>query len=231
MKLSQQEQSFLTYLIPRAEVYWEELVQFCKNPATVKLKTVQKVISDLKKKYKDNNQALPFHCTFKSMQTQTQNPKMVSTGETSEYLGQKLVQIKRPTKQAEAMLPPGFVWTTDSKPIAEMRVIEIEKPSTINAFDFILKSFTQQIVTKSGVYALNHEEFELFNYLFNNKSKFISLEELRDKVCYPKYGSKLPARWFSAIQRRVSHIRQHIPETRNRLLTAKQNNNTGYIFN
>jgi len=220
MKLSQQEQSFLNFLIPKTEVYWEELVQFCKNPAMVKLKTVQKVVSDLKKKYKDNNEKIPFHCTFKFMPTQMQAPKMVSTNETTQYLGQTLVQIKRPTQTKPLNIS-----------VPDMRVIEIEKPPTTNAFDFILKSFTQQIITKSGVYALNHEEFELFNYLFNNKSKFISLEELRDNVCFPKYGSKLPARWFSSIQRRVSHIRQHIPETRNRLLTAKQNNNTGYIFN
>jgi len=158
---------------------------------------------------------------------QTQRPKMTSTNETTQYLGQTLVQIKRPNKQT---LPLGFAWTESTTPIAEMRIIEIEKPHT-DVCDFILKSFTHQIVTKSGIYALNYEEYEIFVYLYNNRNKFISLEELRDRICYPKYGSKLPARWFSAIQRRVSNIRNQIPESKNRILTAKQNNNSGYIFN
>jgi DNA-binding winged helix-turn-helix (wHTH) protein len=221
MKLTQQEAEVLSFLCSKQEkeVYWEELVQFCKNPTSVKLKTIQKIVSDLKKKYKDSNQAIPFNCTFKVMQPQIQSPKMISTNETTQYLGQTLVQIKRPG----AMVAPKI------SPIVEQKPTVIET-KTIHS-EFVLKSFNKQIVTRSGIYSLNHEEFEIFDYLYNNRSKFISLEELRDKVCFPKYGSKLPARWFSAIQRRVSHIRHQIPETRNRLLTAKQGSSGGYIFN
>lgn len=222
MKLTQQENAVLGFICSKQEVYWEELVQFCKNPTNVKLKTVQKIISDLKKKYKDSNEAIPFTCTFKSMPVQAQAAKMVSTNETTQYLGQTLVQIKRPGSSSI----PKISRLVDEKPT----VLE-PKPSQTITSDFVFKSFNKQIVTKSGIYALNHEEFEIFVYLYANSSKFISLEELRDKVCYPKYGSKMPARWFSAIQRRVSNIRHQIPETKNRLLTVKQGNNGGYIFN
>ncbi len=138
-------------------------------------------------------------------------------------MGQTLVQIKRPNQDTMLM---------GSKPSTpQASIIETKQSSTTSVFDFIVKSFTHQILTKSGIYALNNEEFEIFNYFHSNRNKFISLEELRDKVCFPKFGSKLPARWFSSIQRRVSHIRHQIPEARDKILTAKQNNNTGYIFN
>lgn len=224
MKLSQQENQVLGFLSSRQEVYWEELVQFCKNPALVKLKTIKKIVSDLKKKYRENNVPAPFNCSFKLLGVPSEQPKMIQTDTSVDFNGQKLVQVKR---TIVAHSKPNTT-PIQHEPSTHQQVMESIKSIVP---DFTIKNYTRQVLTKSGMYALNDDEFELFNYFYNNPNRFVSLEELRDRVCYPKYGSKLPARWFSAIQRRIGNIRHHIPETRNRLLTAKQNANSGYIFN
>lgn len=222
MKLTQQESQVLNFLSQRKEVYWEELAQFCKNPSTVKLKTVQKVISDLRKKFRDSKKDIPFNCTFSSLVPVKEPAKMVATSEKIDFNGQTLVQVKRHST-LKVQKEPEETRTVVS-------VTEVAKTDTPAQLDFTLKPYTRQVVTRSGIYALNNDEYDLFNYFSMHRGRFVSLEELRDNVCYPKFGSKTPARWFSAIQRRVGNIRHQIPETRNRLLTAKQNNNSGYIF-
>lgn len=212
MKLTQQEKLVIDFLSNKEVVFWEELAQFCKNPLTVKLRTVQKIVSDIKKKHKENNIDIPFNCSFKVILDQKEEKFIVNNNSMSEFNGQKLVQIKRKNNNIV------------SSPI-KMGMPKIELPS-----DFIVKNHQRQVITKSGIYNLNEDDFFVFEYLFNNKHKFISLEELRDKVCFKNYGSKLPPRWFSSIQRRVGNIRNHIPELKNRILTAKQNNIHGYIF-
>jgi len=222
MKLSPQEQNIIQFLIPKKEVYWEELAQFCKNPQTVKLKTIKKIISDLRKKFNEQNISIPFSCSFKLMLNKEEQ-KITKTKETVNFNGQTLVRVtfnkNNKTTKIESVETP----------------LEIPKPSVLPKLDikpeFTIKPYSRQVITRSGIYTLSEAEFEIFDYMHTNINRFISLEELRDKICYPKFGSKLPARWFSAIQRRIGNIRQHIPETRNKLLTAKLNNNSGYIFN
>lgn len=223
MKLTQQESQVLSFLSQRKEVYWEELAQFCKDPSSVKLKSVQKVVSDLRKKFRDNNQPVPFNCTFRSLVSKQEPPKMVATSQTVQFNGQQLVQVKR---QAHIKPVVDIIKALTDQPTVPQK---IENP-TAQQLDFALKQYARQVVTRSGIYSLNSDEYELFDYFMSNRGRFVSLEELRDNVCYPKFGSKTPARWFSAIQRRVGNIRHQVPETRNKLLTAKQNNNSGYIF-
>lgn len=224
MKLSQQESKFLAFLAPKQEVFWEELAQFCKDPASVKLSTVKKVVSDLKKKFKDENLPTPFTCSFKELAKSQNQAKMTATNETVDFHGQKLVQVKRNIveKLSQEQI-------NKSHRTVQAASIVLEHKPVIP--DFTISANSLHIRTRSGSYNLNYDEFDLFKYLYNNRGRFISLEELRDEVCYPKFGSKLPARWFSAIQRRIGNIRHQIPETRNKLLTAKQQSATGYIFN
>lgn len=53
IKLTPQEQSIVKHLSGKTQASWEELAQFAKDPQNVKLRTLQKVVSDLKKKYTD----------------------------------------------------------------------------------------------------------------------------------------------------------------------------------
>jgi hypothetical protein len=57
----------------------------------------------------------------------------------------------------------------------------------------------------------------------------IGISELRDKVVYPNYGAKLPARWFDAIMRIVNHMRRQVIGLDGRLLTVKGPETT-YLF-
>lgn len=225
MKLSPQEHKVLEFLSSKQEVYWEELAQFCKDPSTVKLKTVKKIVSDLKKKFQDNKLPIPFSCHFSEITKDNiaAKPKMLPTNKTVDFNGQTLVQIKRPplALNRNSMNLP----SSNASISTNTSIVKTSIP------DFLIKPYSRQVLTKSGLYTLNDDEFEVFNYLYQNSGKFISLEELRDKVCYPKFGSKIPPRWFYTIQRRIGNIRHQIPETRNRLLTAKQQNISGYIFN
>ncbi len=53
IKLTPQEQSIIKHLSGKTQASWEELAQFAKDPQNVKLRTLQKVVSDLRKKYTD----------------------------------------------------------------------------------------------------------------------------------------------------------------------------------
>lgn len=60
MKLTPQEQNFLNYLKSEKEPTYEELSKFCKKDT--KIKTIKRVISDLKAKHKLEN--IPFDFTI-----------------------------------------------------------------------------------------------------------------------------------------------------------------------
>lgn len=205
-----QEKSVIEFLTGKKQVYWEELVQFCKNPSTIKDTSIKRLISGIKKKYKDNGISCPIVCEFK-------------------YLEDKPV-LKEVKKQS--------ILLTEDKIILNGQVLKkIQKPepnkSTVpqTHLDFQLRKVYRQIRTKTGDHLLGAEDFEIFEYLHNKVGEVVSLEELRDQVVFPKYGSKLPARWFDAIQRRVNNIRRAIPETKGRLLTVKIGpNETGYML-
>lgn len=227
VKLSPQETKIVEYLQNKQTEYWENLAQFAKNPTTVKLKTIQKIISDLKKKYKEDNANLPFNCELKSLISSVDNgkftPKADPSKETIVHNDQVLVKVRSQTKFAEAhkkLAEAVPLIKTEIQPIAS-------KPSVP---DFTVKHFAHQVVTRTGIYNLNSDDFEVFEYLITRRGKVINLEELRDKVCFPNWGSKMPSRWFESIQRRINNIRRLIPETKHAILTVKLENTTGYLF-
>jgi len=215
MKITAQEQNVIQFLSDRDEVFWEELAQFCKDPANVKLRTVQKIVSDIRKKFRDMNRACPFDCRFGHLNDTTFKQADEPPKETVVHNGQTLTKLVRASVvQKESIIPAAPT--------------ETRKPHQI---DFSIKKWQNQIVSKTGIYNLSSEDFEVFEYLYNNHEKIITLEELRDKVVFPLYGSKLPPRWWDSIQRRINNVRRAVPELKNRIFTVKtENNGTGYFF-
>lgn len=216
--LSPQEIKIISHLSDKKEEYFQNLAQFTKNPQTIKLKSVQKIISDIKKKFKKAEQPLPFNCQLKSMATILEKPKMVQTDQSVVFNGQVLTKILRSfTNNNLSEQPINTIPVQENKSIRREVEIKVHK-------------YNRLVQTGSGNHTLNIEDFEVFEYLYLHCNKVISLEELRDQVVYPKWGSKLPARWFSSILRRVNNIRRNIPELKDKLLTVKLDNSTGYIF-
>lgn len=218
--LSKQEQQVLSYLQGKEKVNWEELVQFTKDPATVKLKSIRRIVSNIRKKYKEANQATPFICTFSSLfsaeKEEPVKPSSQSTQETQntvEFNGQILVKLeKRNPVKPLPLYPPPIVAQIAPRP------------------DFELRPFNRQVFTRTGLYNLGEDEFQIFEYFLNHRGRQVSLEELKNQVCYPKFGSKTPARWFFAIMRRINMLRKQIPEVREKLISTRMGNTTGYLL-
>ena len=211
LKLTNQETKVVAFLTTRNNdtTFWEELAQFAKDPQTVKLKTIQKIVSDLKKKYLQAGIPFPYNGKFVSMNLpkEEQPTKSVDSKEGN----QNLVQVKR--------TPAGNVVRLDSpngtKPAAQI--------------DFVLDPLTRRVKTKHGAHLLNEREWDVIKYLHANVGRVIGISELRDKVVYEKYGSKLPPRWFDHIKSIVGNLRAQVPGLRDRILTVK-GAETGYLF-
>lgn len=205
-----QEQQVQNYLLNKSNVYWEELAQFCKVPSNVKLGTVQKIVSNIKAKYRKLGEPPPFNCKFAQMEQKNNSPQK----QTIEHNGQRLVKLERRK-----------LTTSSTKEL-------IKQTSSTSSLDFIFKRYQLQVLTKSGHHQLNSEEFDILEYFYNNAGRPIFLNELRDKVCFHNYGSKLPARWFDSIQRRIGLIKRNVPEARKKLLTIRQIDGTSaYMLN
>lgn len=99
MKFTPQEQSILNYLQGKDYVSWQELAQFAKDPQTVKLRTTQKSVSDLRKKYADQGEICPF--------------ANVSFGNIS--LFDKLTPVKVPMSEVYKELGHPSTWESEAK--------------------------------------------------------------------------------------------------------------------
>ena len=205
IRLSEQEIGIVAYLKSKStgKVYWEELAQFTKNPQTVKLKSVKKIISELKRKYALEGQPLPFNVQFETLAAPA--PQVNSA------TAPQMVQIKR--------TPDGNIVRLDGA--------NANKPPA--HIDFVLDFTMKRVKTKNGIFKLNDSEWDVFKYLYSNVGKLVKISELRDKVVYPQYGSKLPARWFDAIMRSICHLRRQVVGLDKRLLTVK-GEETSYLF-
>jgi hypothetical protein len=220
--LTEQETKLLKFLSNKEIAYWEELAQFSKSPTTVKLKTIRKSVSELRRKFTSAHLPVPFSCQFQSMATTANGNKRTPSAspnkETMIFNGQTLVKIK------SSASPPRPSLALVS---AEAVMPKITPKSDPNLFQ--VNHIAREVLTRSGKYRPNIEDFEILEYLFQQK-RFVSLEELRDKVVYPNFGSKTPTRWFNSIQSRVNNIRRQIPEAKNRILTVRCDMMTGYLF-
>lgn len=203
--LTEQEIRVIDFLMSKnnGSIYWEELAQFAKSPQTVKLKTIKKTISELKRKYVETGLPVPFNVKFATMPTETPAPVPQV---------QNLVQIKR--------TPAGNTMVVDGNNTPSMHPAQV---------DFTLDMYTKRVKTRFGSHQLNDSEWEVFKYVHAHAGKLIPISELRDKVVYPQWGSKLPARWFDAIMRIINNMRRAIPGLDLRLLTVK-GAETSYLF-
>lgn len=198
MNLTNKEKKIIDYLTNKKSVAWEELAQFSIDPTNVKLKTIHKTISEIKRKYNMENSPPPFDCKFSYLGKEEKQP-----------IEQRLVQVRK-------------------TPDGNTMVVKEEKPSV--QVDFVLDRNNKSVRTKSGSSKLNDDQWEILSYFDNNPGKIIKISELRDKVKYPNYGSKLPPRWFDAIMRSINGLRRTVPNIKNRLLTTKIDNETSYIY-
>lgn len=213
IKLTAQELNIVNYCSGKPQVPYEELAQFSKEPATVKLKTIQKTISDLKKKYRDANLILPFNCVFIQLAKTQDKPLAVSADKlipSSAPVEQKLVQLR--------MTRGGNRVPMDNK-----------QPDV--HIDFKLEPLYKRVRTKSEVINLSDNEWELFTFLHSKAEKTISIEEMKD-VVYKNFGSKTPAGWADSIKRTLSKLRRNIHElkTQERLMTIIGSNTTYYML-
>jgi hypothetical protein len=210
------EQKVVNFLVSKTNgtVYWEELVQFAKDPQNVSRKTVLKWISEIKRKYLAANLSLPYNVIFSTMAQplQVTNPTALPYAPLTigGAVQQKLVQIRR---------------TPDGNTIR----VNPAAPTHPAHADFVLDRNTRRVRTKAGNFQLNENEWNVFKYIHENVDKMIPLSELRDEVVFPQYGSKLPARWFDSIMRIVNNLRRQIVGLNNRLLTVKGSETT-YLF-
>ena len=196
--LTVQEQNIVNYLSTKnGIVNWEELVQFAKDPQNIKLKTLQRAVSEIKKKYTSIGIDLPFNVQFSTLV----NPTIKTE--------QKLVQVKR--------TPDGNV----------MLAKDIRHPAQV---DFAIDRNNKAVKSKFGYHKLNDDEFDMIKYFDANVGRVIKISELRDKVKYPQFGSKLPARWFDAIMRSINSLRRSVPGLKNRILTTEFDGETSYLY-
>lgn len=195
LKLTSQEQKIINYLSSKSEVSWEELVVFVKDPQNVKMKTLQKVVSDVKRKFKEVNLPVPFNCAFKSLSA------------IDFKINKELVAQIEPVIKLRITVGGNKVPATNTNPDAHV--------------DFRLEKLYKRVRTRSDVINLSDNEWELFSYLHENVGKMISLEELKN-VVYKGFGSKTPYNWADAIKRTLTKLRTNIKELKsnNRLVTV-----------
>jgi hypothetical protein len=221
LRLTGQETKVIAFLTTNNRpVFLEELAQFSKDPQKVKLRTVQKVVSDLKKKYSDAGVPFPHNEKISIMSDNSKEETQI-TQPLGELVKEKLADdVTRPQNLVQVKrTPAGTVVRVDGA-----------VPAKPNAhIDFVLDRNTRRVRTKDGFHLLNEREWDMMKYFYANVGRVIPISELRDKVVYEKYGSKLPARWFDHIKTIIGHLRAQVPGLRNRLLTVK-GTETSYLF-
>ena len=205
VKLTVQENSIIKYLANKETVPWEELAQFSKDPCSVKLNTIKRVVSEIKRKYTDAKLPTVVNCKFVSLNQL--DKKEVSFLATKE---QTLVKMKS--------TPSGNLMPADS---AEL----------VAHVDFKLDKMYRRVKTKAGSFELGVNEWVIFTHLHDNAEKLISLQDLKN-VVYKNWGSKTPHNWTQSIASSLTRIRKNIPELKlkGRLLTITTVLGTSYML-
>jgi DNA-binding response OmpR family regulator len=232
LKVTDQEFRVIDYLVSKNNktVYWEELAQFAKDPQSVKLKTIKKTVSEIRRKYANANALVPFNVTFSTITplAPAQEDETVDIVDPDSLIQSQvkldptvprpMVKIKRVVDTSDA---------TNKKPSDNAAP---SSSHTVAAHaDFVLDVNMKRVKTRTGFYKLNDNEWEVFKYFHTNVGRLVTLSELRDKVVYPQWGSKTPARWFNSIMSIVNNIRRQVVGLDGRLLTVK-GTETSYLF-
>ena len=203
--LTAQEQKIISYLQGKDVVAWEELAQFAKDPQTVKMKSLQRAVSDIKRKFAMAGLPIPFSTKF----TVLVEPKNATTA--SSGVEQGMVQMRR-TRGGKRV--PATNTELDAR------------------LDFRLDPAYHVVISIGrGRVKLTEGEFEIFQLLYNNAGKPVSIEQMRD-ACFPR-GSLCPPTWSNQISSALTKLRKNLPELKsdNRLLTvASSHGSTSYML-
>jgi len=231
IKLTEQETRVVDFLRSKTNgsAHWEELAQFAKSPQTVKLKTIRKTVSEIKRKYLAAGQSVPFNVNLSTMQVEEEEaPQEVSPPLLTTTIGDLIRQKLEPALTPHQ--PQNLVQIKRTPAGNTMIVNSNNAPSLLPAqLDFALDLASKRVKTRYGSHLLNENEWEVFKYFHAHAGKLVPISELRDKVMYENYGSKLPARWFDSIMRVINNMRRQIPGLEHRLLTVK-GAETSYLF-
>jgi hypothetical protein len=216
LKLTNQEQNIINYLSGKKSVAWQELAQFAKDPTTVKKQTLQKVVSDIKRKYIITNIPMPFDCSF----TDLSKPIIEEI---------PIVESYEPKEQTFVKL----VRTPERVTVGGNRVpLDNTDPDAV--IDFKLDRNYRRVKTRTNIINLCENDWDIFCYLLDNVGKMVTIEDIRDKVLYKGWGSKTPYTWSTYIKGRIGSLRSLIPELKreNRLITvaAQGNAPTSYML-
>lgn len=191
LKLTAQEQNVVNFLTGKDTVYWEELAQFAKDPQNVKFKTLQKVVSDIRRKYANANLPVPFSCTFKRIDVA---PTIVNS------LTPLFADISTPKQEFVQMRKTTggkMVPSTDTRSDAQI--------------DFTLDPHYNVVISRTrGRVKLSEAEFEIFELLYRNAGKPVSIDDIR-RVRFPS-GSLCPPTWADQIASTLTKLRKNLPE-------------------
>lgn len=224
INLSEQEEKVNAFLMTRDNgfVAWQELAQFAKSPQNVKLRSCQKMVSEVRRKLKAAGMEVPWNVRFYSLTDANQplNGDDIEIAPTIEA-----VVIKKMEEAPKQQVLVQVKRTPSGNPM----IVNQAKPTLAAHIDFKLDIFTKSVMTRSGKHKLNDNEWNMFRYIHENAGRILSISELRDKVAFPQYGSKLPARWFDSIMRVINNLRRQVPELKDRLMTVKKEE-TSYLF-
>jgi hypothetical protein len=188
LKLSPQYEKIIAFCAGKEKVNFEELVQFSKDSGNVKLKTMQRAVSDIRKIFKDHSLPDPFTCKF-GVLVETKKP-VVLTLVPAVPQEQELVRM-RITKGG--------------------RKVRADDLTPDILIDYVIDKQYKHIKTYNGTFNLSPDEWEVFCYFHENHGKRISIEELRDKVVYKNYGTSTPHHWADSIKRILGGLRTKIP--------------------
>jgi hypothetical protein len=234
-KFTAHELKVIDYLAPRSNVYWEELAQFAKDPQSVKLKTIKKTVSEIKRKCTEAGSPIPFNVVFFSMlDKQEEKPVEETFADENIFITpdndgtipvspeltktQNLVKLIRSTPVVPSV--PAVSNQTTTTPTSEPAVLS----------EFRIDRNYKSVRTKYGNHLLNDREWDVFKYFYANVGRVIPQSELKEKVTFAQWGSKTPARWFNIIGGIIGRLRRQVPGLNNHLLTVKGVVETGYLF-
>lgn len=230
LRLTEQEIKVTNYLQAKnnQEISWEELVQFSKTPQSVKKNTIQKVVSEIKRKYVRAGLNVPFSVTFKNM---TALP-ICNEDRQAQNLFKESVVTRPLNFKFDPMQVERLNEALDKSEQKFIKIPRLEPKSHQAQLDFILDVFSKRVRTKYGYKQLGDAEWDVFRYIHANPGRIISINELRDKVVFPQYGSKLPPKWYDTVMRIVNNLRRQVDGLKVRLMTigAFNSGETGYIF-
>jgi len=194
INLSKQEKSIYNYLKDKnnQEIVWEELKQFTKDPTSVKKGTIQKTVSEIKRKFKLAELSFPFEIKFVDKLPAVLLPHKNESKEEEIIPKQQLVKVRK-------TIGGRTVAESDTRPDAQ-----IDFPPDPN-------KYVRRVITRNGAINLNEPEWEVYKYFYENTGKKISIIDLRDKVTfYKKPFGQLPANWRESIQRIVQNLRKQL---------------------